>query len=52
VLLLDPPRDHLVDDHAEGHAIAAAALELGEEPDRGLGGDGDRVGRVGLGARA
>ena len=42
-VLLDLPLDHLVDDHAEGHAVAAAALELGEEPDRDLRRDRDRV---------
>ncbi|MBA2642691.1 MAG: hypothetical protein H0U82_07185 [Actinobacteria bacterium] len=31
-----------MDDDAEGHPVAAAALELGEEPDRDLGCDRDR----------
>ena len=39
----DLPLDHLVDDDPEGHAVAAAALELGEEADRDLGRHGDRV---------
>jgi hypothetical protein len=42
-VLLDLPLDHLVDDDPEGHAVAAVALELGEEADRDLGRGGDRV---------
>jgi len=38
-VLLDLPSDHLVHDDAERHPVAAAAPELRQESDRGLGRD-------------